>query len=166
MSLYGCQLWSLESLDSIYTTWRMCLRKLLNVPPRTHSRYLPLIINDTPFLHQITKRVSKFAWRIISHTNNLVKTCATLCFNGSNSLFSSNISFLSDFFNCTRLTFYHSLSEEFHIPSFPHIPNENDTLICSTIKECLNILYGTLQITNNEFTHTDLLLFMSSLCTE
>ena len=48
MSLYGCVLWNLGSkcMSDFYVTWRKSIRKLLRLPLRTHSKYLPLICDD------------------------------------------------------------------------------------------------------------------------
>jgi hypothetical protein len=165
MPLYGCQLLGLESLDSIYSTWRVCLRKLFNLPPRTHSRFLPLICNDIPFMHQMTRRIIKFAKRIILHSNAFVNACATFCFNGSNSHMSSNISYLSESFNTTRVQFCHSLSADEISPTMPFVREEIDDVLCSAIIEITNILYGTLDISNSNFERIDLMTVLQDLCT-
>ena len=57
MSLYGCVLWNLgsKSMSDFYVTWRKTIRKLLRLPLRTHSKYLPLICDDLLIVYSCLK---------------------------------------------------------------------------------------------------------------
>ena len=45
-NFYGCQIWNLNEnkLKEIKVTWRKCVRRILCISPRSHSRFLPLCI--------------------------------------------------------------------------------------------------------------------------
>ncbi len=105
MSLYGCQLWNLDStcIETLLIAWRKCLRKLLCLHPRTHSRYLHQICDDEPFMVQVIRRSLKFMSDVINHHNPIVRVCAFHSIMGSSSAISSSISFISSFFNVPRL---------------------------------------------------------------
>ena len=62
MPLYGSVLWDVSSNDILkfYSTRRKGLRRLFNLPYKTHSRYLPLLCNDLPVTFQLISRINKF----------------------------------------------------------------------------------------------------------
>ena len=84
MNLYGNLFWDLnsEKVTSFYTLWRKCLRKLLDLPYTTHSRYIPLIVNDVPVEAQLFRRVNNFMCNMSASTNLSVKLCTKLVING------------------------------------------------------------------------------------
>ena len=85
LSLFGCVLWNLssKSVDIIYTAWRVIVRKLLNVSYKTHSLYLPLIIEDWSIQTQIHRRFVKFFNSVVHSTNRVIHMCKLLVVNGS-----------------------------------------------------------------------------------
>jgi hypothetical protein len=72
-------------MSKLFVTWKKCIKKLLNLNVRTPSVYIPLIIDDMPFEHQLAKRFVKFYNNIINSDNNVIKLCAKFAYNGSNS---------------------------------------------------------------------------------
>ena len=48
MSLYGTNISDLSNIEPLYTEWRKAVRRILNVPSRTHSSLLYHIIRDIP----------------------------------------------------------------------------------------------------------------------
>ena len=87
MSLYGCVMWNMSDIyvERFYVTWRKCIRRLLSVPPTTHSRYLHLLVNDISVESQIHLRFVKFFQSVILSSNTIVKVCGELALNGSDS---------------------------------------------------------------------------------
>ena len=75
MPLYGSVLWDLSSNDILkfYSTWRQGLRRLFNLPYRTHSRYLPLLCNDLPVNIQLFLRFNKFMYKLLTRENACVQ---------------------------------------------------------------------------------------------
>ena len=96
MSLYGCVLWDLsdKSIETFYTTWRVGIRKLLNLPRMTHGKYLPEIVNDIPVECQLHRRVIKFVNSLFDSENSVIKCCTKLALNGSRSVVSRNINYV------------------------------------------------------------------------
>jgi hypothetical protein len=76
MSVYGSQLWNFESdvCERFYVTWRKCVRRLLNLPYRTHRRHVHMICKDLPVDFQMHMRFIKFVNVCMESPNNLVKT--------------------------------------------------------------------------------------------
>ena len=86
-AMYGSSLWDLsdKKVECVYTAWRKCLRRLLDVPPTTHCDLLPIICDDKSFDLQIHKRFLGFFEKAVSSTNSCVSLCAKLALNGSRS---------------------------------------------------------------------------------
>ena len=89
MSLYGALFWDLGSKNtaSFYVTWRKCIRQLMNLPYRTHSRFLPVLCEDIPVDYQLFKRVNKMFWNLRRSVNPCLKLCVKLLEKGSMSNF-------------------------------------------------------------------------------
>ena len=82
------------------------IRKLLRLPLRTHSKYLPLICDDLPIDVQLFKRLNKFLNKALCSSNGCVKTCGHLAINGSGSSVSESINVVSQSMNCNRNLLY------------------------------------------------------------
>jgi len=61
-SLYGSVLLELDhlSIDSVCCLWRKGLRRVWDVPYRTHCNILPLLCNEHPLYDEICKRTANF----------------------------------------------------------------------------------------------------------
>jgi hypothetical protein len=106
MCLYGCTLWDLTSkaVQKFYTQWRICVRRLLNIPLQSHCNYLHEICNDIPVELQLFQRVIKFVNTLLMGTNNLIKTCGHIAVNGSNSILCRNINQISNTLKFSKYT--------------------------------------------------------------
>ena len=62
LSLYSCQLWRLDDpkVDQLCTTWKVCSRRLLNLSPRTRSRFIHHLMGTAPILDIIMYRMLNF----------------------------------------------------------------------------------------------------------
>jgi hypothetical protein len=72
MPLNVRQLWDLSSkcIDWFYTAWRKAVRRVYNLPPRTHSLLLPFIVNEMYIIEiLIHKRFFQFAHSIFNSEN-------------------------------------------------------------------------------------------------
>ena len=96
MSIYGCVLWNISGkyIERFYVTWRKCIRRLLKLPYKTHSSYLPCIVDDLPVEIQIHKRFLTFFHTSITSKNNVLRTCSQLALNGSNSTACKNLNYI------------------------------------------------------------------------
>ena len=92
-SFYGCCLWDLQHRDirTFYTTWRVCLRKVLKLPARTHCKLLPFLAKCLSIEDQISSRILKFVNRTLLNDNHLVGFLMKIAVNGSNSAISSSL---------------------------------------------------------------------------
>ena len=102
MAFYGYVLLDLSSknINKLYVTWRKCIRKFLDIPYQTHSRYISFIFDDVPIKAQLHKRSVKFLSNIMLSENHVVQLCGKLMSNGNQSAVSKS-------FNClTHLTYF------------------------------------------------------------
>ena len=77
---------SCNTTKKFYTLWCKCIRQLLGLPVRTHSRYLPMLVDDLPIDAQLYKRLNKFLCQLTSSNNFCVQLCLQLLKNGSNNV--------------------------------------------------------------------------------
>ena len=97
--LYGCQLWDVSHkyTNKFYVSLRETIRTMFNLPYRTHSCLLHLIINDLPVDMvdgQIQLRIIKFLNCMYTNKNNVMSLCGRLAANGSGSPVSNSVNFV------------------------------------------------------------------------
>ena len=75
LSLYGCELFNLENklINTLYTTWRKCCRRVLMLPYRTHGRFLHNIFKTNQIDDILMQRIFNFLLKGINHDNEMVK---------------------------------------------------------------------------------------------
>jgi hypothetical protein len=138
MPLYGAVLWDFSSkmFTQLCVQWRKAVRKLLNIPYTTHSKYLPLIVDDIPFEQQLYKRFVKFLSNVSKCKNEIVNLCYKLMLDGSNSVSCKNLNLISNTFNINRLDIQRSQ----HVKSVNVIQNlssDTDFIVIGNIKDLL-----------------------------
>jgi hypothetical protein len=89
-SYYGCPLWDLRSLNGFSAFWRKCIRRLLKLPPRTHSRFVAPLLKIPDLKTQLLLRFVNFLSSCFNSTNNLLKACSSLTLN-SHSTVANNL---------------------------------------------------------------------------
>ena len=96
MPLYGMQLWNLSGreINSFYTAWRKCIRRLFNIPSRTHNVLLNIICEDFPITMQLHNRFLKFIHSVITNDNYCIQLCGKLVMNGSHSTACDNLNYI------------------------------------------------------------------------
>ena len=129
MPLYGSVLWDFSSryINSFYTTWRKCIRRLFGLPARTHNALLPCICNDMPPEGQLHTRFLNFMMTNLASNNSCVKLCSTLSVSGSGSAAGKSLNHICSIYNINKYTltkqtrtrcnttvhdFYNDLTEE------------------------------------------------------
>ena len=72
--LYGCPLWSLDDpkIKELCTAWKVCSRKVLNLPCRTRSRLLHQIMDTMPILYTVMFRLLSFFINGLNHTDDFI----------------------------------------------------------------------------------------------
>lgn len=104
-SLYGCEVWKIDDrmLEKIDVTWRKCVRKIIVLPGRCHSRYLSFIVNDLGLQQVVYNRVIKFSQNCFKTNANVkVLKLMNLAWLGSNSCLGENISLFCMIYDCDR----------------------------------------------------------------
>ncbi len=62
----------------ICVAWRRALRKLWNVPYRTHNKILDILSNNLPLEMSLDKRFIKFSNNVLNHSTGISKSVASL----------------------------------------------------------------------------------------
>lgn len=90
--LYGCQTWNLSdrSVSRMRTAFNRCVRRILGLPARTHSVYLPLITNMMPFENMVHSRIRKLIQQMLSSKYPPIKYLSSVCMNDPHSIMSIN----------------------------------------------------------------------------
>ena len=149
-SFYGSALWDLygTAANKLYTTWNIAVRRLFNLPYRTHCRFLDDISELTHINVFLKVRFAKFIKTLLTSENILIKNM--LQYTLSSTMF------------CTGLTLNRILLEFdifspsafsstcINVPSMILLKynHRNDLSIedkyhCSVIKEMINCLYDS-----------------------
>ena len=87
MSVYGSQLWDFESkaCERFYIAWRKFIRRLLNLPYKTHCSLFYLICHDLSVNVQLYFRCINFVKTCMHSKMACVRMCCNLAIEGSNS---------------------------------------------------------------------------------
>ena len=72
-------------LIDFFVCWRKAIRKLLNLPYRTHNELLPYMCDEVKPLIQLLRRVISFIKGVSNVKNELSALCYKLALNGSGS---------------------------------------------------------------------------------
>ena len=106
MPMYASQVLGLScvTIEKVYVTWRKCIRFLFDLPRRTHSNILPLIVRDFSIRTQIYTRACRFIDKLLKSKNKLIHACIQMALDGSISNVSQNLSFLSTLTGVTRFS--------------------------------------------------------------
>ena len=74
LSLYGCPLWNLQDtkIEALCKTWRVCCRRILGIPNRTHNELIPKLMNTFPIINIIQERMINFYMNGLNHSDSVV----------------------------------------------------------------------------------------------
>ncbi len=91
-SFYGSNLWLLTSKRcyDVCVAWRRALRKLWNVPYRTHNKILAILSNNLPLEMSLDKCFIKFSNNVLNHSTGTNKSVASLSLYNPWSTFNRN----------------------------------------------------------------------------
>ena len=81
-------------LEKIKTGWNVVQRRVWRLPPTAHSKFLPILANQTNLLGQIYKRARNFVDRLINNNNEKVKFIANNALLNPDSCIATNKLFL------------------------------------------------------------------------
>ena len=108
MSLYGCSLWDLSSpaMSIFFVAWRKCIRRLLDISPRSHSYLLHLLCDDAPVEVQIHRRFVNFMSSCYKSQNDLVALASKLAIAGSRSGACNSLNYICSLYNIDKFNMF------------------------------------------------------------
>ena len=161
-SFYGSNLLSLNSndIEKIDIAWRVAVRRLLNLNPRTHCNVLPGLMNSLAPSLQIMIRMLKFFISGLNNKNFFVKYIFENCLNNCDSIMYNNLKIISR--KClSNISNVLKLRKSFQISMLENNVHEIDWKI-NIIKEILkmreNVHFDILQ-------RDEILILLYDLCT-
>ena len=95
---YGAQAWNLtdKAVDSFQITWNRSVRRLLNLPHATHTRFLPHLIDTPNALDQISCRFIKMMQSMMKSDNLRVRFLANMCRTSARSIIGRNLMYIAN----------------------------------------------------------------------
>lgn len=101
---YGSAAWNLtdKSISQFYALYNKCVRRLLGLPYKTHTRFLTAFTLRKCIQDQIADRFRKLFVCMIQNVNSRVRFLAHFCTRTSESIISRNINFLSAVYNIDK----------------------------------------------------------------
>ena len=95
-AFYGCPLWNLSDnrMSILYVAWRKSIRKILDLPYRTHCTLLPTISGLKPIECQLMCRFVKFISSSLRSNNTALSMLINLSINGSRSVMSQSVNYI------------------------------------------------------------------------
>ena len=102
-SFYGCPLWNISNkgINQFYVTWRKAIRKLFNLPYKTHCNLLPTIAGTQSIECQIITRKIKFICSALQSPNVSLQHLMNIAIQGSGSCISKSINHILATFKYT-----------------------------------------------------------------
>ena len=87
-SFYGCPLWRLDSkyINRFYSCWRKCIRKIWNIPYRTHCRFIKHLFGGPDIASDLLCRFLSFYYNTINNNNPCISMCGILCQSSNTSV--------------------------------------------------------------------------------
>lgn len=149
-SFYGSSLWDLygKAANRLYTTWNIAVRRLFNLPYRTHCRFLDDISELIHVNVSLKLRFVKFIISLLNSDNILIKNL--LQYTMESNMFCTGLTLnriLSEFDICTPSTFSSNCID---IPGMirRHYQQRDNLSIedlyhCGIIKEMINCLHDS-----------------------
>ena len=109
-SFYGCPLWDVtcKQISRFYISWRKSVRKLFDLPYRTHCNLLPIIADCQPIEGQILCRTAKFIYGALSSQNTYLNLLMNIVTRGSRSAVSKTYNYILYKCKLSRNMFYNT----------------------------------------------------------
>ena len=145
-SFYGAPLWNLYGYGTkkLYTTWNIAMRKLLDLPYQTHTRFLDVISGLQHVKLSLKLRFLRFINSLLKSTNPLINQLCHYSLMDNMSPTGYNLGNLLHEFNITvPASFVEVLSKlSTEIQTYKMCSND-DMVLCSVLKELIDCKYGT-----------------------
>ena len=134
---YGCEAWIYkdQSIDSFHKMWNRCVRRLLKLPYRTRTKYLPHLIQSKTSDEQICERFVSLLISMLTGPNTRLNFIANRGIHISNTLIGENISYIKNRLD-SKLRNCNVFELKKHICF--RMYNDNDYCTIQAIKELSN----------------------------
>ena len=86
----------IKNVQEFHTMWNRCLRRLLDVPFRTHVRYLPHSANMAHSISQVYARFAKITNSMLNSTNVFVRYLARYGIHNCQAIIGKNMKRISE----------------------------------------------------------------------
>jgi len=140
-SFFGSPLWNLNAIEPLCIAYRKCIRKILCLPPRTHSRFVPFFISKPDLQTQLLIRFVKFWHKSNASNNEVVSLCCSVSAQpSSTSVIAKNVKCVLDKLQTVDFSSLtvNMLTSKL-LDCFSNSLSEDDVLSCNTIIELLGI---------------------------
>ena len=164
-SFYGCPLWDLSSshINTFFITWRKCIRRVWELPIRTHNRFVNIIQDNVPIDVQLLSSFSTFLINVQESDNPVVSMCSELC-KYSDTTVARNRRYLLNYINNNGdILCPNSKNILKHLIRKKVAYDEKDISICTFILEVRHILDGLYALKN--FDRDELSKMFLNICT-
>ena len=169
-SFFGCELWSLtsEKVDSFCSTWRKSIRRIWNLPPQTHCKFLPLICDCFPIMDELCRRHINFVKSCVGHQCPLIRSLSLhAIFNSRGfSPIGQNIAFCMARYNCSIFDLLNMYTERIVSESCGRLVDPELRRVSAFISELLSLREGILTLPSGDaLSADDLQSIIDYLCT-
>ena len=156
-ALYGCQTWQLDdpTINRLFTSWNIAIRKIFDLPARAHTNLLPQIIDRPLISFQIANRFLKMFGAMLISTNVRVKFLASYACDNNQCILRKNLNWIAQLFD---VNIYDIISG-----CFKFVLNNSMDWRAKLINELIDIIDGNLNI---DLEITDIKELLNLLVTE
>ena len=102
---YGSAAWNLtdKHVSQFYAMYNKCVRRLLQLPYKTHTRYLTAFTQRKCIQDQIADRFIKLYVSMLQNVSPSVNFLVNFCIRNSESLIARNVSYLSETYSISKV---------------------------------------------------------------
>ena len=150
-SFYGVCLWNLQDkhVKEFYVTWRKGIRKLFNLPIRTHCNLLPPVIECLPIHIQIMKRMVGFIQSCLHSKTSSLRLLSHLALQGSGSYMSKTMNVITAELNIDPTMLFNR--KNFHSLSLHHYLEGLDESLFNKVSFIKEILLDKENVSGSSF---------------
>ena len=160
--LYGCPLWRLADpqLENLYTTWRVCSRRVLGVHYRTRSRLLSNLMDTLPIKDIVMSRMLNFVINGLNNDNELISMYFKNMLTSNTSYMLTNVNKILQYYNI-RYNDLFTLNKS-NVRQIIYKKNGVEDWRCNFIKELLTLKENPSLSILNTFEIEEILNFIST----
>ncbi len=113
LDVYGSQLWNYgdDYVKKFYVAWRKAVRKIWDIPYKTHCTFLHVINETKPIDIMLENRCIKFVWSCINSKNTIVRSVMYSAMGNRASAMGENYRYFSYKYNITPVIWHSSYNK-------------------------------------------------------